>query len=109
MAAVPLDIEADVSGLDPRDPAARAVVRGQSEVAITPGTVEEVRLVPADPPAYPESVAAIRSAAPEPTAMTLMPRSFSKRGTRASSKPLSCVLVVVARMMDAWAGLPARA
>ncbi|HEX6917317.1 MAG TPA: 2-phospho-L-lactate transferase CofD family protein, partial [Phycicoccus sp.] len=27
-----------------------------------PGTVEEVRLVPADPPAYPESVAAIRSA-----------------------------------------------
>ena len=62
MAAVPLDIEAEVSGLDPRDPAARAVVRGQSEVAITPGTVEEVRLVPADPPAYPESVAAIRSA-----------------------------------------------
>jgi uncharacterized cofD-like protein len=62
MAAVPLDIEADVSGLDPRDPAARAVVRGQSEVAVTPGTVEEVRLVPADPPAYPESVAAIRSA-----------------------------------------------
>ncbi|HEX6918009.1 MAG TPA: 2-phospho-L-lactate transferase CofD family protein, partial [Phycicoccus sp.] len=38
MAAVPLDIEAEVSGLDPRDPAARAVVRGQSEVAITPGT-----------------------------------------------------------------------
>jgi uncharacterized cofD-like protein len=62
MAAVPLDIEAEVSGLDPRAPAARAVVRGQSEVAITPGTVEEVRLVPADPPAYPESVAAIRSA-----------------------------------------------
>ncbi|HET7762099.1 MAG TPA: uridine diphosphate-N-acetylglucosamine-binding protein YvcK [Phycicoccus sp.] len=62
MAAVPLDIEAEVSGLDPRDPAARAVVRGQSEVAITPGTVEEVRLVPSDPPAYPESVAAIRSA-----------------------------------------------
>jgi uncharacterized cofD-like protein len=62
MAAVPLDIEADVSGLDPADAGALTVVRGQSRVAVTPGTVERIRLVPADPPAYPESVAAIRSA-----------------------------------------------
>ncbi|MBM6403826.1 uridine diphosphate-N-acetylglucosamine-binding protein YvcK [Phycicoccus sp. CSK15P-2] len=61
-AAVPLAIEADVSGLDPADPTARRLVSGQSHVAVTPGTVEEVRLVPADPPAYPESVAAIRAA-----------------------------------------------
>ncbi|MBM6399525.1 gluconeogenesis factor YvcK family protein [Phycicoccus sonneratiae] len=59
MAAVPLDIEADVSGLGS---GGLTTVRGQAEVAVTPGTVEEVRLVPADPPAYPESVAAIRSA-----------------------------------------------
>jgi uncharacterized cofD-like protein len=38
------------------------VVIGQAQVATTPGTVERVRLVPAAPPAYPESVAAIRSA-----------------------------------------------
>ena len=38
------------------------MVRGQAQVAVTPGTVQRVRLVPADPPAYPESVAAIRSA-----------------------------------------------
>ena len=62
MAAVPLAIEADVSGLDPTDPDAVSVVRGQAHVAVTPGTVETVRLVPAEPPAYPESVAAIRSA-----------------------------------------------
>jgi uncharacterized cofD-like protein len=62
MASVPLDIEAEVSGLDAADPVARSVVRGQAEVAVTPGTVEEVRLVPRDPPACPESVAAIRSA-----------------------------------------------
>ncbi len=62
MAAVPLDIEADVSGLDPADAGARQLVSGQAQVAVTPGTVEAVRLVPADPPAYPESVAAIRSA-----------------------------------------------
>ena len=62
MASVPLAIEADVSGLDPADPAATTLVRGQAEVAVTPGTVEAVRLDPADPPAYPESVAAIRSA-----------------------------------------------
>ena len=61
-AAAPLVIEADVSGLDPADPTARTVVRGQAEVAVTPGTVEAVRLDPADPPAYPESVAAIRAA-----------------------------------------------
>ncbi|MBR7742210.1 uridine diphosphate-N-acetylglucosamine-binding protein YvcK [Phycicoccus sp. BSK3Z-2] len=61
-AAVPLVIEADVSGLDPQDPAARRCVEGQAQVARTPGTVEEVRLVPSDPPAYPESVASIRSA-----------------------------------------------
>ena len=62
MAAVPLAIEADVTGLDPAHPDAVSVVRGQSRVAVTPGTVQTVRLVPHEPPAYPESVAAIRSA-----------------------------------------------
>jgi uncharacterized cofD-like protein len=62
MAAVPLAIEADVSGLDPAHPEAVQVVIGQAQVAVTPGTVERVRLVPAAPPGCPESVAAIRSA-----------------------------------------------
>ena len=62
MAAVPVTIEADVAGLDADDRRAVRVVRGQSEVAVTPGTVEAIRLVPGSPPAYPESVAAIRSA-----------------------------------------------
>ncbi|MGL4744056.1 MAG: gluconeogenesis factor YvcK family protein [Dermatophilaceae bacterium] len=62
MAAVPLTIEADVSGLDPDDPAAVRTLRGQAEVAATLGHVDAVRLDPRDPPAYPESVAAIRSA-----------------------------------------------
>jgi uncharacterized cofD-like protein len=62
MAAVPLTIEADVTGLDLDHPDAASVVSGQAQVAVTPGTVGAVRLVPADPPAYPESVAAIRSA-----------------------------------------------
>ncbi len=62
MAAVPLTIEADVSGLDPDDPGAVRLVQGQAAVAVTRGEVEAVHLKPADPPAYPESVAAIRSA-----------------------------------------------
>jgi uncharacterized cofD-like protein len=62
MAAVPLDIAAEVSGLDPADPAGLATVHGQAEVATTQGRVERVRLVPEAPPAYPESVAAIRAA-----------------------------------------------
>lgn len=57
MASVPLDIEADV-----RDGGTLRTVVGQAEVATAPGTVEAVRLVPEAPPAYSESVAAIRSA-----------------------------------------------
>ncbi|PRY61561.1 putative cofD-like protein [Knoellia remsis] len=60
MAAVPLDIEADV--VDPQRPGEIELVRGQAQVAKARGDVREVRLVPADPPAYPESVAAIRAA-----------------------------------------------
>ena len=61
MASVPLLIEADVIGLDPAHPDAVSVVRGQANVAKTPG-VQEVRLVPAAPPACPESVEAVRHA-----------------------------------------------
>jgi uncharacterized cofD-like protein len=62
MAAVPLDIVACVEGLDPAAPAAISMVRGQAEVAVTPGRVRSISLVPADPPAVPEAVAAVREA-----------------------------------------------
>lgn len=62
MAAVPLDIVADVRGLDPRHPEATTRVVGQSQVAATRGRVIRVGLEPPEPPAYPESVAAIRAA-----------------------------------------------
>ncbi|KQY25249.1 hypothetical protein ASD16_07410 [Cellulomonas sp. Root485] len=58
MAAVPLRIEAEV-----KDAAgvSRLVV-GQSAVAVTTGTISQVRLEPSDPPACPEAVAAIDAA-----------------------------------------------
>ncbi|MBO0803114.1 MAG: uridine diphosphate-N-acetylglucosamine-binding protein YvcK [Nocardiopsaceae bacterium] len=62
MAAVPLDIVASVSGLDPDAPGALSVVRGQADVAVTPGQVRSISLHPADPPAVPEAVAAIADA-----------------------------------------------
>lgn len=62
MAAVPLEIEASVRGLDPADPTALTAVRGQVAVATTPGDVVEVHLVPAQPPACPEAVAAVLDA-----------------------------------------------
>ncbi|MEO6018755.1 MAG: uridine diphosphate-N-acetylglucosamine-binding protein YvcK [Knoellia sp.] len=62
MAAVPLDIEADVVGVDPKKPDVVTLVRGQAQLATTRGNVRELRLVPANPPAYPESIAAIRAA-----------------------------------------------
>jgi uncharacterized cofD-like protein len=62
MSSVPLTIEATVVGLDPDDPDAVQTVRGQSQVALTPGRVTSVRLVPQAPPACAEAVQAVRSA-----------------------------------------------
>ena len=57
----PLDIEADVAGLDD-DPRVLRSVRGQVAVATTPGTVRRVRLTPEHPPASEEAIAAIMGA-----------------------------------------------
>ncbi|HET9656021.1 MAG TPA: uridine diphosphate-N-acetylglucosamine-binding protein YvcK [Kineosporiaceae bacterium] len=62
MAAVPLDIEATVAGIDPDLPEVVDTVRGQVAVATTPGRVLGVRLVPQNPPACGPALDAIRSA-----------------------------------------------
>ena len=62
MAAVPLDIEATVVGMDPDDPSAPTTVRGQVAVATTAGRVVGIRLRPDRPPACPEAVTAVESA-----------------------------------------------
>lgn len=62
MATTPMDITARVRGLRADDQAAVDVVRGQVEVATTPGTIESVALEPHDPEACPEAVDAIRTA-----------------------------------------------
>jgi uncharacterized cofD-like protein len=62
MAAVPLDIEAVVQGVDPTEPEALATVRGQVAVATTPGRVVGVRLLPEQPPACPPAVEAVLAA-----------------------------------------------
>jgi uncharacterized cofD-like protein len=62
MSAVPLDIIARVVGHDPERPDDVTEVRGQVEVATTPGRVVDVALDPADPPACAEAVAAVETA-----------------------------------------------
>jgi uncharacterized cofD-like protein len=62
MASVPMDIVAEVRGADPFRPGAVTRVKGQVACAKTPGTVLGIDLVPADPPACPEALAAVRSA-----------------------------------------------
>lgn len=62
MSVTPLDITADVRGLDPRDRDALTTVRGQVEVASTDGQVLAVHLEPADPPACREALAAVAEA-----------------------------------------------
>ncbi len=62
MAAVPLDIVAEVEGADPDRPDDVSIVRGQVACATTTGRVRSISLIPADPPACPEAVQAIRAA-----------------------------------------------
>jgi uncharacterized cofD-like protein len=62
MACEPLDIEAEVTGLDDDDPGRTHRIRGQVAVASTPGRVRRVRLLPEHPRSCPSVVAAVRSA-----------------------------------------------
>jgi uncharacterized cofD-like protein len=58
MSRVPVEIEADVRFED----GGVRTVRGQHEVAVTPGHVELVRILPPAPPACAEAVRAVRAA-----------------------------------------------
>jgi len=62
MAAVPLNIEANVMGADLGHPFEITTVCGQAAVATTKGRVLSVRLNPQEPPACDEAVAAIHAA-----------------------------------------------
>jgi uncharacterized cofD-like protein len=62
MAAVPLDIVAEVVGADPARPDEVTMVRGQAQCATTPGQVRSITLLPPDPPAVPEAVRAVLDA-----------------------------------------------
>ena len=62
MSSVPLEIEADVLGLDPLAPDEVCTLIGQSTVAKTRSVVQRVRLVPDKPPARQEAVEAIMAA-----------------------------------------------
>ncbi|HEY5820627.1 MAG TPA: uridine diphosphate-N-acetylglucosamine-binding protein YvcK [Propionibacteriaceae bacterium] len=62
MASVPLEIQADVIGLDPLLPDEISAVRGQARVAKTAGEVVSIKLMPHDPPACPEAIAVILDA-----------------------------------------------
>src|SRR5262245_61685337 len=62
MAAVPLDLAAEVEGADPDRPDEISIVHGQVACATTTGRVRSVALTPADPPACPEAVDAIGAA-----------------------------------------------
>jgi uncharacterized cofD-like protein len=62
MAAVPLDIVAEVTGVDPAFPDEVTIVRGQASVALTPGEVRSISVQPEDPPAVPEAVRAVLDA-----------------------------------------------
>ncbi len=62
MSSVPLEIEADVLGLDPFEPDEVCTLSGQSTVAKSRATVQSIRLIPEAPPARPEAVQAIMEA-----------------------------------------------
>jgi len=62
MASVPLEIVAEVIGLDPLSPDEISYIHGQAQVAKTTAEVRAVHLVPQDPPACPESIEVVLDA-----------------------------------------------
>jgi len=62
MASVPLDLAAEVEGIDPNFPLRISTVRGQVACAMTTGRVRSMSLIPADPPACAEAVQAVGEA-----------------------------------------------
>jgi uncharacterized cofD-like protein len=62
MALTPLEISAQVSGLDPGHPERLSTVRGQVAVATCEGTIEAISLLPVDLRACPQAVQAVREA-----------------------------------------------
>jgi uncharacterized cofD-like protein len=62
MAMVPMEITAQVRGLDPDDPDRLSSVHGQVEVATTGGVIDSIALLPPDPPAAPAALEAISAA-----------------------------------------------
>jgi uncharacterized cofD-like protein len=62
MALTPLDITAEVRGIDPHDRDALTTVRGQVEVATTDGVISTIALDPPDPKPCPESLEAVHAA-----------------------------------------------
>lgn len=62
MALTPLDITAEVRGLDAGDPDRLTTVRGQVQVATTDGVIASIALDPPDPTPCPESIRAVGDA-----------------------------------------------
>jgi len=62
MASVPLDLVAGVEGADPDRPGEITLIRGQAACASTTGRVRSVSLIPPDPPACPQAIAAVATA-----------------------------------------------
>lgn len=62
MSLTPLEIVAVVSGIDKAHPTDTRRIRGQVAVATTPGHVQSIEVVPANPPACPEACSAIAAA-----------------------------------------------
>ncbi|MBB4932451.1 putative cofD-like protein [Lipingzhangella halophila] len=62
MSSVPLDIVAEVEGIDPGRPHELTTVRGQVACASTRGRVRSVSLIPEAPPASTQAVKAVREA-----------------------------------------------
>ncbi len=62
MASIPLDVAAEVRGVDPSRPDQLTLVRGQHKIAVTEGCVEKIWLEPNDPPASGEALRSIAEA-----------------------------------------------
>ena len=100
MSITPIDMTAVVRGLDAADPSRTTTVRGQVEVATTPGQIVSVALDPVDPDPCAEAVDAVMAAdwvvlGPGSWFTSVIPHLLVPRLRQALIDTTACLIVVL--------------
>jgi uncharacterized cofD-like protein len=100
MSPAPLDLIAEADRFDPDDPQRVREIRGQSSIAVTPGRVRAIRLLPPGAPACAAAVDAVREAdlvvlGPGSWFTSVIPHLLLHELGSALARSSACIVVVL--------------